>query len=226
MLSPQDVERAVALQRASFAIVTWMTERAALSTERALHTDVALATALRSWLTRHEQEIPPRLRPEAGDVAAIANLVASYLETTFAFDAAPRQRLYSPDAHCFCPMCSWMVALPKLRPRALTPADKRRAQALRIDAVRGLATGEGVDLGERLLEVLLEDPALRDAIALVAYARDLMRRIEGVPTTPATLALWRGFAWKPDGSPRKGFALTAEAILAAEQVLIARLRAT
>ena len=40
----------------------------------------------------------------------------------------------------------------------------------------------------------------------------------------ASLALWRGFAWTSEGSPREGFQLDAEAILASEQRLIARLR--
>ena len=30
----------------------------------------------------------------------------------------------------------------------------------------------------------------------------------------ASLALWRGFAWTSEGSPREGFQLDAEAILA------------
>jgi hypothetical protein len=38
---------------------------------------------------------------------------------------------------------------------------------------------------------------------------------------PASLALWRTFAWTPKGSPRKDFTLTTEGILAAQASLAA-----
>ncbi len=80
-----------------------------------------------------------------------------------------------------------------------------------------------VAIGAAQIEAIVDEPALRDAIALVAYACDLLR-LEGLPTTAASLALWRGFAWTAEGSPRKRFVLTSQAIMAAEQALITRLR--
>jgi hypothetical protein len=41
---------------------------------------------------------------------------------------------------------------------------------------------------------------------------------------PSTLALWRGFAWTREGSPKKGFELSATSILEAEATIATRLR--
>jgi hypothetical protein len=223
VLDPETTERAVDLQARSYALLRWMADTMPSWTGRIRHGETSLPAALRGWLDSHALEVPATLRGPTEDTAALANLLASYLETTFDFEPSPGERLYSPDAHCFCPMCSWMVALPRLQPRSLTRADKQRARKLRADAVRALAFELGHTLADDRVDALLDDPALRDALSLVAYARDLDRRIAGLPTTPATLALWRGFAWNPEGSPRHGYRLSARAILDAEQLLIARL---
>jgi hypothetical protein len=67
--------------------------------------------------------------------------------------------------------------------------------------------------------VFVAQPELRDASALVAYGYDLLRRIDNVAEGPVSLALWRRFAWTPQGSPKHGFELSAEAIVNAEDEL-------
>ncbi len=52
-----------------------------------------------------------------------------------------------------------------------------------------------------------------------AWAHELTQRLEGYVTGPAVLALWRMFAWTREGSPKKGFTLRAEDVLAAEDEL-------
>ncbi len=84
------------------------------------------------------------------------------------------------------------------------PADARP----RLEDLRAFAS----DARERLLD----DKELGEPIALGAYGRDLLRRVEGHSEGPAALALWRRFAWTATGAPRKDFTLSAEAILAAE----------
>ena len=34
-------------------------------------------------------------------------------------DPARGKRLYSPDAHCFCPLCSWLIDAPHLKTKKL-----------------------------------------------------------------------------------------------------------
>jgi hypothetical protein len=60
-----------------------------------------------------------------------------------------------------------------------------------------------------------------DASGLCAYAADLLDRLKGVAAGPASLALWRSFAWRPRGSPKKDFTLSTDGILAAQDSLAA-----
>ena len=219
LLDPDIIARAVALQRNSYALLRWMADHATERVQTTLHSAATLPDSFRAWLMSSGSELPAELRVVPDDVAATANLLASYLETTFDFDPSPGQRRYSAAENCFCPMCSWIVDLPRLLPRTLTRTDKDTARSLQADALRSLAIQDGVDLVEDRIDALLDDRALRDPLALVAYGRDLLRRIDDQHTTPATLALWRRFAWTPEGSPRKGFVLTSEAILAAQEAL-------
>jgi hypothetical protein len=74
------------------------------------------------------------------------------------------------------------------------------------------------------VDALLADRNYSRDAALVTYGAQLLRRCEGYTTGPAVLALWRQFAWTPGGSPRRGFELRAEDILAAEGRLRGALR--
>lgn len=75
------------------------------------------------------------------------------------------------------------------------------------------------------IDELLARPPLREPIALVTYAHELLARLDGFPDGPAALALWRRFAWKPEGSPKPGFVLAAAEIMAAEARVLVELRA-
>src|SRR5690606_5750613 len=152
-------------------------------------------------------------RPAREHIAAFSNLFATYLDSSFDLFEQPRQRLYSPDAHCFCPLCSWMIAMPRLQTKKLTRQDKDRARKLTASALRQLALEIDTALEAERAEQLADEPALREPLAFVAYGHDLLRRIAGIAEGPATLALWRRFAWTPQGSPKPGFQLTANAIL-------------
>jgi hypothetical protein len=52
------------------------------------------------------------------------------------------------------------------------------------------------------------------------------RQVIGGRARTVSLALWRGFAWHAEGSPRHGFELTATAILDGERALVAAVRGT
>jgi hypothetical protein len=121
-------------------------------------------------------------------------------------------------------MCSWLVDAPRMRPKKLVRSDKERARRMTTSALRQLALELDVALDDERAEQLTDEPALREPLALVAYGHDLLRRMIGVVEGPATLALWRRFAWTPEGSPKPGFQLSADAILDGEAAVIARLR--
>ena len=89
--------------------------------------------------------------------------------------------------------------------------------------LRRLAEARGISVTDEMLDDMLEDLTLRDRIGLCTYAADLLQRIEGRAVGAASLALWRSFAWTPQGSPKKDFVLTAEEIMIAQDVLAKRL---
>jgi hypothetical protein len=221
------LRRALDLQERSYRLLQWLDDglrRGALAFD-AVHDAVSLPDATRAWLERHLGDLPARCRPAPADLAEFSRLVATALES--AFDLAPRpgQRRYSPGAHCFCPFCSWMVAAPHLTPKKLSARDKRRATALEVDVVRALATERGVTLDAAEAARIAQATALREPVALLAWARILLQRLEGLSEGPATLALWRRFAWTATGAPKPGFALDAAHVLAAEELVVEHLRA-
>lgn len=225
LLEPREIERAVDLQRRAYRLLGWMEgamEKGFIAPHTA-HVYASLAASALAWMDEHYLNLPADGRPEREDLPAFANLFATYLDSTFDLEANPGQRLYSPQAHCFCPMCSWMVRVPHLRPKRIGRAERRRARGLERDALRALADRLGARVPDDRLEALLDDPALREPRALLAYAVNLLQRLEGISVGPATLALWRGFAWTAKGSPRKGFRLEAAAILEAQDGLARRL---
>jgi hypothetical protein len=136
----------------------------------------------------------------------------------------PGKRLYSPGAHCFCPICSWLVEAPHLKAKKLTAGDKRRAQTMRINALMNLAAARRLSVGEGGIQELLNARQVFEDASLVAYGCDLLQREKGIANGPAVLALWRGFAWNESGSPKQGFRLEAEMIVNAESRLLALLQ--
>jgi hypothetical protein len=222
------IENAVDLQQRSYKLLRWMADavdRGFIST-RAAHSFSTLPEAALDWLDRHYNDLPNAARPERDDARRFANLFSSYLESSFDLYEHPRQRLYSPEAHCFCPMCSWLVDMPRLQPKKLTRHDKERARKLSASALRQLAIELDLAITEPFVEQTVDEAAMREPLALVAYGHDLLRRLAGVVEGPATLALWRRFAWTPEGSPKHGYQLTAAAILDGEAAAVACLRAS
>ncbi len=223
MFRPDSLERAVDLQRRSYALLKWLAaaiDRGFISTGAA-HDYTTLRDVTLHWIESHYADLPSVARPPRDDLEGFANLFTSYMEGSFDLVAEPGQRLFSPDAHCFCPMCSWLVDIPHLQTKKLGRHEKTRARALQARAVRQLAIELDREIADEAIEALLDPPAVREAAGLVAYAHDLAKRIDGVSEGAVTLALWRSFAWLPSGSPKKGFELTARKILDAEATLVA-----
>ncbi|MCB9689144.1 MAG: hypothetical protein H6738_11750 [Alphaproteobacteria bacterium] len=223
MFVREDLERAVDLQRRSYRLLKWTAEgidRGFLST-RAAHAFTTLPQAASGWIDEHYDNLPPNARPPREDLEAFANLFSTYLYATFDLVEDPGKIRYSPDAHCFCPMCSWLVDAPRLRPKKVKPTHKERAREL----MRSFGNQIAAEAGVSVPDDLLEGDELKVPLALGAYGLELTRRLRGFSEGTATLALWRTFAWEPTGSPRKGFELTADLLLEAERTVLAALSA-
>lgn len=227
VLARDQVERAVELQARGYQLLKWL-EKAlddGFIAPEAAHLYATMDDAAQAWLERHYLNLPNAARPEREDLPAFSRLFSTYLTNTFDLDENPGQRLYSPDAHCFCPCCSWMVRVPYLRPKKVGAADKKIAESMKRGLVRKLASHASPSIPEDAVDEVLRDPTLREAIGLTTYADDLLQRLSGVAVGPATLVLWRSFAWTQLGSPKRGFALSTEAIMLSQQAILDRLSA-
>ncbi len=220
MFNEEELERALRLQSQALGLLKWLAKgNAALGFRHDPSVDQAQAFGLWAW-TQHGS-LPMSFRPaRREDAVSLGVLVASYLECSFDWTANPGSVLYSPDAHCFCPMCSWMVRRPRLRPKQVRRPHKLRAQRLEKDWVFAVASELGCPADVRVLD----EEEWRESLALGAYGVQLLRRVRGSCTVGvANLALWRRFAWTPTGSPKRGYVLRAPAMIKAERRLTAHL---
>lgn len=225
MLIRDEVEKAVRLQACAYQILKWL-EKAlgdGFISPEAAGSYATSEDAAYSWLDKHYLNLPNGARPERSDLRAFSNFFSTYLDCSFELDAKPAKYLYSPDAHCFCPICSWMVQKPHLRPKKVSGSDKKVAERMKRTFLLRLAEARGISVNNEMLDNMLQDPNLRESIGLCTYATDLLQRLKGIAFGAASLALWRTFAWTSQGSPKKGFVLTTDEIMIAQDVLAERL---
>lgn len=84
-----------------------------------------------------------------------------------------------------------------------------------------LAREEGIPLSHEHASTMAASKEQRRSAAFSAYGLSLLERIRGSEGGPYVLALRRMIAWKPEGSPIKGFNLDAKDIYKAEHELVA-----
>ncbi|MCL1919229.1 MAG: hypothetical protein FWG14_13215 [Peptococcaceae bacterium] len=221
MFTDEQMSRAVDLQARSYELLRWVSSavKKGFISFKAAHNYSSNSSAAEEWIIRHYLNIPEAAKPALEDMKDFSGIFSTYLENSFELVSNPGKHLYSPDAHCFCPICSWLIDAPNLKTRKLTSADKKRAQRMTLGALNHLASEQGVYLSEMRSKAILEDVSLREHLALVTYGLDLLSRMKGVAVGPASLVLWRTFAWLPSGSPKKKFRLSAELLLQAEQAV-------
>lgn len=228
VLDEQAIRRAVEIHARSYNLLRWLEsaiDRGFIAFDAAHHY-TTFPEAARAWLDEHYLNVPENARPRREDLAEFSAFFGTYLESSFHLVEAPGQRRYSPNAHCFCPLCSWLVDIPRLQPKKLTRSDKKRAREPQRDYLERAALETDVELSDSAVDAMLDAPELRGPLPLAAYGEDLLRRMRGQSHGAATLALWRQLAWLPAGSPRKDFQLCAEDILQADRLLHARVKST
>jgi hypothetical protein len=226
MLDRTQLKHAVDLQQRSYRLLKWMASavQAGFIDFKAAHEFSTLPEAAEGWILRHYLNIPPDARAEHADIKPFTAMFSTYLENSFDLLARPGKQLYSPGAHCFCPMCSWLVNAPRLKVKRLTNTDKRRAESLKGVALIQIAIDNKRSLTDDQAKALLVDDTVREEAALVAYGYNLLSRLRGIGTGPEILALWRGFAWTKTGAVKPKFKFTAELICAAEDHLAETIR--
>lgn len=219
LLDQQQLGLAVEMQAKSYALLKWVGQAvtSGLLTFQTAHKYSTLPQAAADWIEKHYLNIPAAARVDRDDIPVFANFFSTYLENSFDLIASPGKIKYSPDAHCFCPMCSWMIDAPRLKTKVVSTADKKRAARMQVRAVWQL----GIDVGANPTETLAEEIVAEhgEATALLAYGHDLIERLDGTAHGPAILALWRKFAWSSSGSPKPKFRLSTKLIMDAQSHL-------
>ena len=112
---------------------------------------------------------------------------------------------------CHCELCSYLVDVSHLQAKKLSKRDKARATEKCVSRVEMLALEEGLPLTSDWARTLVDNH--QRAAAYSTYGLSLLERIKGSEGGLHILTLWRRIAWKPEGSPIKGFKLTAEDII-------------
>ena len=219
LLDQQQLGLAVEMQAKSYALLKWVGQAvdSGLLTFQTAHKYSTLPQAAADWIEKHYLNIPAAARVNQNDVAVFANFFSTYLENSFDLIERPGTIRFSPDAHCFCPMCSWMIDAPRLKTKVLSAADKKRAARMQERAVWQLDIDVGANPTETLAEEIVAEHG--EATALLAYGHDLIERLAGTAHGPAVLALWRKFAWSSSGSPKPKFRLSTKLIMDAQSHL-------
>jgi hypothetical protein len=226
MFDRVEIERVVDMQQRSYRLLKWVAsavKQGFIFFETA-HKYSTLPEAAEGWLKIHYLNLPPDARPRSDELGPFSAFFSTYLTNSFDLIANPGKRLYSPQAHCFCPICSWFVDAPNLQTKKITNSAKRQAETMKLNAIANLAAENRLAIREADVKKQLTDPQSSEDACLVAYGRDLLQRVQGIANGPAVLALWRGFAWTSSGSPKHRFQLTANLILDAEESLLAAIR--
>jgi hypothetical protein len=222
LLDREQLEIAVHMHAKSYALLKWVAQAVTSGTISfgTAHQYASLPIAAKDWIEKHYLNFPEESRVEFEDITTFANFFSTYLENSFDLVSNPGWIKFSPRAHCFCPMCSWMIEAPRLKTKLLTASDKKRATKMQCHSMIQLAIDTACQLDETKAQTIVDDEVFAESTASLAYGHDLVLRLDGVATGPAVLALWRRFAWTKMGSPKKQFRLQSELMLKAESRLI------
>ena len=224
MLKRDEILQAVELHRRSYKLLRWLStaiDKGVVGFARA-HDYMDEAAAAEDWIKEHYASLPASCRPATDQVAPFAKFFATYLTTSFDLIEQPGQELKS-GCGCFCPLCAYLTAAPHLKTKKVTRRDKERARKIKLNALEQLALEHNAHMDRERAEKLLDSPETASEISLLAYGRQLVERTHGRSHGPAVLALWREIAWEKTGAPKKDYQLEPEAILRAEQSLVARI---
>ncbi len=219
MLPRDQIESAVDIQKRCYKLLRWVgdaIDRGFITFSRA-HDYASAADAAYDWIEEHYQNLPEDARPDHDQLRPYSNFFGSYVTTSFDLIPEPGVRLES-SCGCYCELCSHLVNVSHLQAKKPSKSDKQRAKRKCVSRIEMLANEEGLSIPPDLAAAI-SDLHPRSA-AYSTYAQSLLDRIEGSQGGLHVLALWRMIAWKPEGSPIKGFTLEAEDIFEAEHELV------
>ena len=225
MFDKSQMDRIVALQQRSFELLQWINREVKNGTLKldTMHKPMSMSAAAEKWLRDRFHGLPEDVRPPADDIPAFAHLFASYLTTSYTVSGP---RLMS-DCGCDCPLCTYLISAPHLRPR--DPCKKARREAVKLKRIllRQLAEESSVNLTAEQAEALLtERGEIANAISWATYGQELIRRSQFASQGEGVLVLWREISRDKQGRVQKNFNLKAERFIKAEQMVVGAIKAS
>ncbi|NOU32772.1 MAG: hypothetical protein HOO96_33115 [Polyangiaceae bacterium] len=216
-MEKSEIGRALELQAQSYAFVRWLGDNKAdvLTTLTEDHGDRPPREVMAEWLRTSGSLLGYTRRLREEDQLAFANLFVSYLEISFDLLDHGR-RIESSPCGCYCSMCVSITSSSRMVPKKPGSADKERATRALEAELQAVAGAAGKTLTKAQIKALLENPDLREPLAIAAWMSAVFRRMRGDFVGTEALVLWRWFAWKPEGSPKHGFAITEAAVTSAQ----------
>lgn len=224
-----ELDEIIRLQQKAYNLLKWLEKAMSVGfiSPKSAHVYMSMSEALEAWILEHLLNLPKESRPDPHnkrEMKVFCNLFSSFLDTSFDINEKPGKKLYSDGAHCFCPMCSYLVDVSHLKPKKLTREHKKRAKKMKLDAIVQLCLDEGVKVNDETTEQIVESDLYREKIALIAYADQLLKRSKGISQGPAALSLWRDFAWEKAGSPKKNFTFSTTLVWEARKEILERVK--
>jgi hypothetical protein len=217
MFDDAALEEAIEIQRRCYRLLRWVDTQIA-SGELvffAIHGPIDEVQAAEAWLHDVYRFIPGDARPPRDEKAVLhkyANYFTSYVLASIEIEPNPGARAQPGLCGCTCSFCLRLSQASHTRSRPVGSGAKLKATAMSVRALLEVASQMGSALTEEGAESMMRDPEVRRNAAVVAYARDLLHRVEGISGNESSLALWRRFAYTPTGAPIKGFELTLDTV--------------
>ncbi len=215
-----EMSRIVELQTKSYALLRWVGNGTGQSTLDfgVRHDGATLSEAAAEWTRRNAHSLPKETRIAEADQPTFAALFASYLTTSYVLLETPTLPYHSRTG-CYCAFCARLSSASHLKVRQPDKKAQGRAWEMKQLYLAGLATEIGEALPYTALSELLTDSALATHLSYATYGRELLRRSQFASQGEGILVLWREIAWEK-GKLRKGFALSADAMLQGETAII------
>lgn len=168
-LDANRINYAVGMQIKSYALLQWIGN--AIRQKRLSFAVIHQATTLKEsavqWLDNQYLSLPSETRVDRSELPTFANMFCTYLENSFDLQANPGKVQYSPDCHCYCPMCSWLVDAPNLKSKKLDHSHKKRAEKMQLKAVEQLRLDCGLPFDETKVQTIVKEHP--STTALLAY---------------------------------------------------------
>lgn len=217
MFNEKELKRAVELQAKAYECLLWVSDNLRESyTYRNARKYASICLSPKEWVDAHYNSMPIAMRPATGDIPDFCNLLNSFFNISFNM-VGP---LKKPNwlLVCFYWFFRRVYHSPsrlRLERKTVSKEDQQVAKTMMMHELQYVADLLGVELQKGTVHELVNNKKLKGYIAICAYARDLLLRVQGEMNGTPVLALWRTFAWT--SSPKKHFELTVPFIIDAQE---------